>query len=59
MRLFVVFIIVISFHASGKNKYQFNIQSQSADKSLILFAQQANTTLLFPIELAAQEVTNN
>jgi iron complex outermembrane receptor protein len=59
MRLFVVFIIVISFQASGKNKYQFSIQSQSADKSLILFAQQANTTLLFPIELAEQEVANS
>jgi iron complex outermembrane receptor protein len=59
MRVLVLFIIVISFQASAKNKYQFDIPSQSADQALILFAQQANTTLLFPIELAEKEVTNS
>ena len=58
MRVLVVFIIIISFHSSAENKYQFDIPLQAADKALILFAQQANTTLLFPIELAEKEVTN-
>jgi iron complex outermembrane receptor protein len=43
---------------SAETKYQFDISPQSADKSLVLFAQQANSTLLFPVELAEQEVTN-
>lgn len=59
MRLFVVFIIIFSYQASAENKYQFDISSQAADKSLTLFAQQANTTLLFPIELAERELTNS
>ena len=59
MRLFVVLTIIFSFQAAAKNRYQFDIPSQGADKALILFAQQANTTLLFPIELAEQEVTNS
>jgi iron complex outermembrane receptor protein len=58
MRVLVVLIIIISFQARAQNKFQFNIPSQSADKSLILFARQAETTLLFPIELAEQEVAN-
>ncbi|WP_339720189.1 TonB-dependent receptor [uncultured Paraglaciecola sp.] len=58
MRVLVVLITIISFQTLAQNKYQFSIPSQSADKSLILFAQQANTTLLFPIELAELEVTN-
>lgn len=58
MRLVVIFIIIISFQTLAQTKYQFSIPSQSADKSLILFAQQAETTLLFPIELAEQEVAN-
>lgn len=58
MRVLIVLITIISFQALAQNKYQFDIPSQAADKSLILFAQQANTTLLFPIELAEQEVTN-
>jgi iron complex outermembrane receptor protein len=57
MRFFVLFII-ISFQASATDKYQFDIPSQAADKALILFAQQVNSTLLFPVELAEQEVTN-
>ena len=59
MRLLVALIIFISFQAIGENKYQFDIPRQEADKALILFAQQANTTLLFPIELAEKEVTNS
>ena len=58
MRLLVV-LIIFSFPAIALNKYQFDISPQSADKSLILFAQQADTTLLFPIELAELEVTNS
>ncbi|MEP1446807.1 MAG: TonB-dependent receptor [Paraglaciecola sp.] len=58
MRVLIVVIAIISFQALAQNKYQFDIPSQAADKSLIMFAQQANTTLLFPIELAEQEVTN-
>jgi iron complex outermembrane receptor protein len=57
MRLFVL-LIVFSFQASATNKYQFDIPPQAADKALILFAQQANSTLLFPVELAELEVTN-
>jgi iron complex outermembrane receptor protein len=56
MRLLVLFII-ISYQSSAENKYQFDILPQAADKALILFAQQANSTLLFPVELAEQEVT--
>lgn len=59
MRLFVLIIIVISYQAIANNKYQFDIPPLTADKSLILFAQQANTTLLFPIELAEKEITNS
>lgn len=59
MRFLVVFIVIISFQAFANNKYQFDIPSQAADKSLILFAQQANTTLLFPIELAEKEIANS
>lgn len=58
MRLFVFLIIFGSFQAMANNKYQFDIPPQTADKSLILLAQQANTTLLFPIELAEKEFTN-
>ncbi|MFT5923261.1 MAG: iron complex outermembrane receptor protein [Paraglaciecola sp.] len=57
MRLFVI-LIALSFQLSAETKYQFDISPQSADKSLVLFAQQANSTLLFPVELAEQEVTN-
>ena len=39
-------------------KYQFSIESQRADQALTLFAQQANTTLLFPYDLAQKETTN-
>lgn len=59
MRVFVLLILFISFQASAEDKYQFTISSQAADKALILFAQQANTTLLFPIELAEKEVVNS
>jgi len=59
MRVLVVFIIFISCQVTAKNKYHFNIPSQAADKALILFAQQADTTLLFPIELAEKEVVNS
>lgn len=58
IRLLVALILFIAFQAIAENKYQFDIPPQSADKSLILFAQQANTTLLFPIELAELEVTS-
>jgi iron complex outermembrane receptor protein len=59
MRVLVVFLTFISFQAYAKDKYQFDIPSQAADKALILFAQQANTTLLFPIELAEKETVNS
>lgn len=58
MRLLVL-LLIISLQASAKNKYQFDIPPQAADKALILFAQQANSTLLFPIELAEQEIANS
>ncbi|PKG99640.1 TonB-dependent siderophore receptor [Paraglaciecola sp. MB-3u-78] len=57
MRLLVL-LIIISFQSSAENKYQFDIPPQAADKALILFAKQANSTLLFPVELAEHEVTN-
>ena len=57
MRLFVS-LIIISFQSFADIKYQFEIQPQAADKALILFAQQANSTFLFPVELAEREVTN-
>ena len=55
-----IFIITLLFlpYVSAETLYQFNIQQQSADKALTLFAQQANTTLLFPIELAELELAN-
>lgn len=57
MRLQVL-LIIISFQSYADTKYEFDIPPQAADKALILFAQQANSTLLFPVELAEQEVTN-
>jgi iron complex outermembrane receptor protein len=57
MRLHVL-LIIISFQSYADTKYEFDIPPQAADKALILFAQQANSTLLFPVELAEQEVTN-
>jgi iron complex outermembrane receptor protein len=59
MRVFFVFIIFISFQSFADIKYQFNIPALEADKALILFAHQANTTLLFPIELAEKELAND
>jgi len=57
MRLLVL-LTVIAFQSSAGIKYQFDIPPQEADKALTLFAQQANSTLLFPAELAEQEVSN-
>lgn len=37
---------------------EFNIDSAPADKALTQFAKQANTTLLFPYDLAAKETAN-
>lgn len=58
MRFFYIVSFLISSYVSADTLYQFNISQQSADKALTLFAQQANTTLLFPIELAEKETSN-
>lgn len=58
MRLFFYTLLLLSHYVSAVDLYQFNIAPQRADKALILFAQQSNTTLLFPIELAEQENAN-
>ncbi|MGS2720166.1 TonB-dependent receptor plug domain-containing protein [Paraglaciecola aestuariivivens] len=58
MRLVVLLVSFISFQLCAQNKYHFDIPSQPADKALILFAQQADTTLLFPIDIAEKEITN-
>ena len=42
----------------ANQKYQFNIEKQRADLALTLFAQQANTTLLFPYDIAEKEMAN-
>lgn len=55
-------IFIAFFHISSQvlaqTKYNFNIEAQRADTALTLFAQQANTTLLFPYDLAEKEQTN-
>jgi iron complex outermembrane receptor protein len=43
---------------AAPTKHQFDIQAQRADLALTMFAQQANTTLLFPFEQAQKETTN-
>ena len=58
MRLVLFLTLLIAPYTAADTLYQFNIQQQTADKALTLFAQQTNTTLLFPIELAEQEQAN-
>jgi iron complex outermembrane receptor protein len=58
MRFFFFITLFISSYLSAETLYPFNIEQQAADKALTLFAQQANTTLLFPIELAELEQAN-
>lgn len=58
MRVALLLLIFLSTTAVGETLYLFNIQQQPADKALTLFAQQANTTLLFPIEIAEQQMAN-
>lgn len=43
----------------ASNKYFFDIPKQSADKALTQFAQQANITLLFPLNIAEKELANS
>lgn len=43
---------------AAQTKYEFNIEAQRADLALTMFAQQANTTLLFPFEQAQKESAN-
>ena len=59
MRFVLLLSLLISPYIAAETLYQFNIQQQSADKALTLFAQQSNTTLLFPLELAEQEQANS
>ncbi|WP_340676752.1 TonB-dependent receptor [Paraglaciecola sp.] len=59
MRIVFIITLFISSYVSAETLYQFNIEQQAADKALTLFAQQANTTLLFPIELAERETAND
>ena len=47
----------VASHA--QEKFEFNIERQRADLALTLFAQQANTTLLFPYDLAEKETANS
>lgn len=44
--------------AAAEEKIRFSIAEQRADLALTQFAQQSNTTLLFPFELAEKETTN-
>jgi iron complex outermembrane receptor protein len=58
MRLIVFIIGFLSCEVLAQSKYNFDIPAQKADSALILFAQQANITLLFPLELAEKEISN-
>ncbi|KXI30411.1 TonB-dependent receptor plug domain-containing protein [Paraglaciecola hydrolytica] len=59
MRFVCLIILLFSSYLSAETLYPFNIEQQAADKALTLFAQQTNTTLLFPIELAELETANS
>lgn len=56
--LWFLLTIVISAAAGAEDKILFNIPALPAHEALTEFALQANTTLLFPYELAEQERTN-
>lgn len=58
--LVLVLISAVSFsaHANTNDKIAFTIPSLPAHQALTEFATQANTTLLFPYELAAAETAN-
>ena len=49
---------LVSLHCTANQRHQFDIEKQRADLALTLFAQQANTTLLFPFDLAEKEMAN-
>lgn len=51
-------LCVFSATVQGAEKVAFSIPAQKADNALTEFARQANTTLLFPPELAEQITTN-
>lgn len=53
--LLCLFLPVVSY---AQAKFNFNIQSQRADEALTQFAKQANTTLIFPYDLAEKETSN-
>lgn len=55
--LFLLFLYT-SFSSSVHAKIVFDIPKLPAHEALTLFATQANTTLLFPYELAAEETAN-
>lgn len=48
----------LSGHSLAQQTFEFDINPQQADEALTEFAKQANTTLLFPIELAEQIKAN-
>lgn len=53
-----VIFLSFSFTAVAQSKIEFNIEKQRADLALTQFAQQSNTTLIFPFDLAENEVAN-
>ncbi|MGO4891392.1 TonB-dependent receptor plug domain-containing protein [Flavobacterium sp. W21_SRS_FM6] len=59
MRHVFYILLLFSSYVSAEGVYQFNIPAQQADKALTLFAKQANTTLLFPIDIAELETANS
>ena len=50
--------LTIFSSASAQTKFEFDIPQQRADLALTEFAKQANTTLLFPFDLAEKETAN-
>lgn len=50
--------ICFSFSVSATDRISFDIASLPAHEALTQFARQANTTLLFPYDLASKEIAN-
>ncbi len=56
---FSSFLVLAEDSEKASNQaYHFSIPAQTADEALTYLAKQANTTLLFPFELAQEVVTN-
>lgn len=73
IKRFLTFFIFVSFISSGvtafsvtaeqvneqEKKVTFSIESQAAEVSLLVFAQQAGLAILFPQNLVAEEITSS